>query len=146
VPESNVVETTTGAIQPDPSLITYTHVIYALHTTSIVIGTLGTATVIGAFVFGIPSIIAVIMNYIRQSETRGTYLASHFRWQIRTFWYALLWLILSALFFVVIGWILVLTIVGIPIAFAPFIALTCWIIYRIARGWLRLKDKQPMYT
>jgi uncharacterized membrane protein len=45
--------------------------------------------VLGSFLFGWPSIIAVIINYVKRSEARGTWLESHFDWQIRTFWFAL---------------------------------------------------------
>ena len=103
-------------------------------------GAFGAATVIGAFLFGWPSIIAVILNYIKRSEVRGTYLESHFRWQIRTFWYALLWSVLSALVSVV------LTVVLIGFLLWPVLmfALGLWAIYRIARGWLALREGKPM--
>src|SRR5688500_15227409 len=80
------------------SLVDWTQIIYGLHALSLVIGILGTATVVGAFLLGWPSIIAVIMNYIKRSEARGTWLDSHFRWQIRTFWFGLLWVALCSLF------------------------------------------------
>ena len=73
------------------SLVTTTHVVYALHTLGLVIGAFGTATIIGTFLFGWPSIIAVIINYVKRSDVRGTWLESHFSWQIRTFWWAMLW-------------------------------------------------------
>ena len=69
------------------SLYDWTQIIYGLHALSLLTGILGAATVIGAFLIGWPSIIAVIMNYIKRSEASGTWLESHFRWQIRTFWY-----------------------------------------------------------
>ena len=78
-------------VEPAPSLYRVTNLVYALHSLSIVIGLVTAATVIGAFVFGWPSIIAVIINYVKRDEARGTYLESHFRWQIRTFWFGLLW-------------------------------------------------------
>src|SRR4029453_9820228 len=77
--------------EPKESLVTWTHVIYGLHAFSLLTGILGAATVVGAFLTGWPSIIAVIMNYLKRSEARGTWLESHFRWQIRTFWFGLLW-------------------------------------------------------
>src|ERR1700757_589813 len=77
----------------DESLISYTHVIYALHSLSVLIGLASAWTIVGAFVFGLPSIIAVIMNYARRSEVHGTWLEPHFSWQIRTFWFALLWVV-----------------------------------------------------
>src|SRR5580698_1561206 len=75
----------------DESLFSYTHVIYALHACSVLIGITTGWAVVGYFICGVPSIVAVIMNYARRSDTRGTFLESHFRWQIRTFWFALLW-------------------------------------------------------
>ena len=80
---------TTTAV--DPRHVSYTHLMYALHAASIVIGIASTALIVTAFLFGLPSIIAVIMNYVRRSDARGTYLESHFRWQLRTFWVAALW-------------------------------------------------------
>ena len=119
---------------PSESLINITHLIYALHALSLIIGTFGAATIIGQFLFGWPSIIAVIINYAKRDEVRNTWLESHFRWQIRTFWFGMLWGVLGALTFVlVIGWF-VLIVNGI------------WIIYRIAKGWLRLNDNKPMYV
>jgi uncharacterized membrane protein len=123
-------------IDPDPSLVTLTHVLYALHALGLAIGAFGTATVVGAFLFGWPSIIAVIINYIKRGDARGTWLESHFRWQLRTFWYAMLWVLFAA--------VLILTVIGIPLAWVMFFILGLWAIYRIARGWLRLKDRQPM--
>jgi len=122
----------------DESLVTYTHVIYGLHALAVVIGLTTFHTVVLSFVGGLPSIIAVIMNYARRSATRGTYLESHFRWQIRTFWFALLWLCVCAL--------LVVTIILALIGLLGLAVLGIWIIYRVARGWLALKDKRPMYT
>ena len=122
------------------SAITWTNVIYALHAFSLATGIIGAATVVGAFLTGWPSIIAVILNYIKRSEVRGTWLESHFRWQIRTFWYGLLWVALCALF--VIGTLGI----GIIIAWLPIGITGVWFIYRILRGWLRLRDRQPMYA
>ena len=78
-----------AGLSPDASLITTTHVTYALHALGLAIGAFGASTVIGSFVFGWPSIIAVIINYVKRGEARGTWLESHFTWQIRTFWFAL---------------------------------------------------------
>jgi uncharacterized membrane protein len=120
-------------------LVTWAHVVYALHAFSLLTGIIGTATVIGAFLTGWPSIIAVILNYIKQSAARGTWIESHFRWQSRTFWYGLLWVGLCVLFIVgTLG-------IGILIAWLPLGIVAIWFIYRIARGWLALRDGQPMY-
>ena len=58
----------------------------------------GFAAVVTAFLTGWPSIIAVILNYVKRGDVRGTWLESHFRWQIRTFWYGLLWVVLCGVF------------------------------------------------
>ena len=117
---------------------TVANVVYALHSLAIVVGVLGTATVVGSFVGSVPSILGVILNYAKRSEADGTWLESHYRWQIRTFWFALAWFVL--------GWFLVFTLIGIVFAIPIFVAITAWIIYRIARGWLRLRDRLPMYV
>jgi uncharacterized membrane protein len=127
-----------GATEPLPSAITVAHIVYALHTLAIVIGVAGAATIVGSFVGSVPSIIAVILNYVKRGDARGTWVESHYRWQIRTFWFALLWF--------VIGWVLVFTIVGMVIGWPILAVLTVWLIYRIARGWLRLRDRRPMYV
>jgi len=129
----------TGIAEPQQSLITLTHVIYGLHAFSLVTGMITAATLVGAFLTGWPSIIAVILNYVKRSEARGTWLESHFRWQIRTFWYGLLWVTLCMLFVVAtLG-------VGLLIAWVPLGIVGLWFVYRIARGWLRLVDRRPMY-
>ena len=128
----------TDTIEPARSLVTLTHVIYALHAISLITGVVTVASVVGAFLTGWPSIIAVILNYATRRDARGTWAESHYRWQIRTFWFALLWAL--------IGWLLVLTVVGVIIAVPVLAALTVWLIYRIARGWLRLRDRLPMYV
>ena len=122
------------------SLYDWTQIIYALHALSLLTGILGAATVIGAFLIGWPSIIAVIMNYIKRSEARGTWLDSHFRWQIRTFWFGLAWAVVCGIF-------VVLTLgIGLIVVWIPLGFLTIWFIYRVARGWLALRDKRPMYA
>lgn len=122
--------------EPDPSLITITHVTYGLHALGLAIGAFGASTVVGAFIFGWPSIIAVIINYVKRGDARGTWLESHFTWQIRTFWFSMLW----ACIIFVTGALLAIVLVGFAIWFFGLFALGCWAIYRIASGWLRLND------
>ena len=122
------------------SLVDWTQIIYGLHAASLAIGILGTATIVGAFLFGPLSIIAVIMNYVKISEARGTWLESHFRWQIRTFWFGLLWVCLCALF------VLLTLGIGIIIAWLPLGIVALWFIYRIWRGWMALREGRPMYV
>ena len=126
--------------EPDASLITTLHVTYALHAVGLAIGAFGASTIVGSFIFGWPSIIAVIINYVKRADARGTWLESHFEWQIRTFWYALGWSILVFL----IGLPLTLVIIGFGIwALGAFI-LGIWAIYRIARGWMALNDRKAI--
>lgn len=120
----------------DNNLVMLTYLIYFLHAISAVGGVLSPALVITAFLSGWPSIIAVIINYVKRDSTRGTYLESHFRWQIRTFWFALLWLIGVAILF--------MTVIGIPVAIILAWAVGLWILYRIIRGALRLMNQKPM--
>lgn len=121
---------------PADGLVIITHVIYGLHAFTVLTGLLSPMLIVTAFLTGWPSILAVVLNYIKRGEVRGTYLESHFRWQIRTFWFALLW--------TGIAWLLVFTLIGIPLAIVLVSVAGLWVLYRVARGWLRLNDKQTM--
>ncbi len=134
--------TAAAAATVDQSLINYTHVIYGLHAFAVVMGILSTATtIVGGFIFSIPSIVAVIMNYARRSDVRGTWLESHFTWQIRTFWFAVLWA--ASIGFV--SFPLMFAFVGFVTWYVGALALGGWIIYRVARGWNALHDRRAMY-
>src|SRR5690625_2603856 len=102
------------------SLRTITIVVYVLQALS--------------FFTAITGLIGLIINYVKRADAHGTWLASHFRWQIRTFWYALLW--------TVIGLLLVYFIVGFIVLFVNMV----WVIYRIVRGLLAVIDNKPMYS
>ncbi|MGZ5006343.1 MAG: DUF4870 family protein [Methylobacter sp.] len=105
--------------ETEKSAITLTTVIYALYAAS--------------YFVGVTAIVAIVMNYVKKDDVAGTFLESHFIWQIRTFWFGLLWGALGAITALfVIGWV-ILAANGI------------WIIYRIVKGWLRLNDRKPMY-
>ena len=85
-------------------------------------------------------LIAVVLNDVKRGDVRGTWLESHFRWQIRTFWFGLLWISLCLLFIVTtLG-------IGIVIAWLPIFIVGFWFIYRIVWGWISLKDARPMYV
>jgi uncharacterized membrane protein len=126
----------TTAAQENPGLVRLTHIVYALHAFSAVMGVISSAAVVTAFLTGWPSILAVILNYAKRSDVRGTYLESHFRWQIRTFWFALLWVVIAAFLFI--------TIIGIPFAWLLVVITGLWVLYRIARGWLALNEARPI--
>jgi uncharacterized membrane protein len=100
------------------SLKSLTQVVYVLYALS--------------YFAGITAIVGIIINYVKRDDVAGTWLESHFRWQIRTFWFGLLW--------AVIGGITAFILIGFVILFANFV----WIIYRIVKGWLNLNDGKPM--
>ena len=143
----------------------YTHVMYALHAFAGFIGITSSATVIGAFVFGIPSIIAILMNYARRDAVRGSWLDSHFLWQARTFWSALVLLLALIAIAFVLSLIGLVSLISTPITGAAgaagaglgfggaWLALTVgaivtgiWILYRVIRGWLALRDGKALYV
>ena len=119
-----------------PSLVQLTHIIYGLHAIAVGVGITSAATVAGGFVFGLPSLIAVFINYLKRGDVKGTWLESHFRWQIRTFWFTALWLVVYGL--------LIITIIGIPIAWIMIALLGLWVGYRVIRGWVALADARPV--
>jgi len=112
------------------SLVQLTHFIYGLHAIAIFVGVTSAATVAGGFVFGLPSLCAVLLNYLKRGDVNGTWLESHFRWQIRTFWFTALWLVVYGL--------LIITIIGIPVAWILIAVLGLWVGYRVIRGWVAL--------
>ncbi len=128
-----------GPHEPPPGLVGYTHLIYGLHVCAVLTGVLTSSTIAGRFLFGLPSLVAVILNYARRAEVRGTWLESHFRWQIHTFWYALLWIGVSLL----IGAPLTLIVIGVYIVVMGFALVGLWVLYRVARGWLHLYERRP---
>ena len=125
-PEAN---TQTGAV-PGALLA------YALMGAAGVVGIVSSGVSFIAPLFGLIGIAAVIICYVKRDQAQGTWVASHLRWMIRTFWFSLLWSIL--------GWVLVLTIVGIVIAIPLWLAVAIWIIYRVLRGYLLFKDGKPI--
>ncbi|MFA5170197.1 MAG: hypothetical protein WC426_01415 [Sulfuriferula sp.] len=95
-----------------------TTIIYALYAAS--------------FLFGISAVAAIMMNYIKKEDVAGTFLESHFRWQMRTFWFGLLWMVIGGItVFILVGWLILCV-------------NTLWIVYRIVKGWLNLNDNKPM--
>jgi uncharacterized membrane protein len=136
VNEHPLANNSPNLLQPSANLVSLTYIIYALHLFSAAGGILSPAFILTAFLTGWPSLIAVMLNYVKRSDVAATYLDSHFRWQIRTFWFALLWMLIAGL--------LVVTFIGIPFAFIIFAATGAWVLYRMIRGLLRLKQGLPM--
>lgn len=108
--------------QTDPmaSLMSTTKLVYVLQALS--------------FVLGVTAIAGVIVNYLHLSDAKGTWLESHFVWQIRTFWFQLLW--------GVVGLVTSIVLIGFLIWGAAYL----WTIYRVFKGWVNLADKRPMYA
>lgn len=127
---------------PKKNLLFVTQLVYILHGLSIVIGLMTGATIISAFLFGWPSIAAVILNYIMAPDARGTFLQSHFSWQIRTFWYGMIWTVLVG----IVGVLLTPFVIGPFIWLIGFVVLGIWVAYRIVVGWLRLRQYRPVFS
>lgn len=123
-------------VEPRQNLVTLTHLMYGLHAFSALMGILTPALIVTSFLSGWPSIIAVIINYIKRGEVRGTWLDSHFSWQLRTFWFALLWLVVVVILF--------MTIIGIVFAVPLAFGVGIWVVYRIIRGWMALAQRKTM--
>lgn len=134
--DNNVVPQSFELKHPTSGMVSLTYIIYGLHLFSAINGVLTSAFIVTAFLTGWPSILAVILNYIKAGEVEGTYLESHFRWQIKTFWYSLVALVIAAVLFV--------TLIGIPIAFGLLVITGIWVLYRMLRGILRMLDEKPL--
>ena len=106
----------------DPGLASLRHLataVYALQAAS--------------FLIGVTFLVALIISYVKRQDAAGTYLESHFTWQIRTFWYGLLWGLLGFItLFVFVGYLILL-------------ANTVWILYRVIKGWLRLQESKSVH-
>ena len=112
------------------------HIMYGLHALSAISGILTSASIVGAFVFGWPSIIAVIINYATRDRVHNTWLESHWRWQRPTFWFAALWGLIAA--------VLAATIIGLVIAIPAMVVTGVWVLYRVIRGWLNALERRAM--
>ena len=100
-----------------------THILYLLHA-------------LAPFTAWLLAVVAIILGMARRDDVRGTFLDSHFSWLSRTFWWGLLWIGICG----VLTFLLVVVIIGIPLAWLPFTVLFFWYLYRVIKGWLRLND------
>jgi len=132
------VPPTTPAGQQPP--VTATLIAYVLFAITAFGAALAHGLPLIAPVFGIAGIIGLIIAYVQRDDARGTWVESHLRWLIRTFWWSLLWALLGGLVIVTLG----LVLIGIPIAFLIWIADTLWVFYRVIRGVLLFKDSRPI--
>jgi uncharacterized membrane protein len=125
---------------PSASLISTTLVVYALFGVAAVVGLVSSGFPLIAPLCGIVGIIAIILAYVKRGEAAGTWLASHYRWLIRTFWFSLLWGVIGALIFALLAIILI----GLVIGYLIWVATTIWVLYRLIRGYVLFKDSQPV--
>lgn len=123
-------------MQPSKALVRLTFVIYLLHLFSAINGLLSPALIVTVFLTGWPSVIALIMSYIWKVDAHGTFLQSHFSWLISTFWWTLLW--------VVISWVLIATFVGMIIGVPMILIVGIWVIYRLSVGLFALNDQRSI--
>jgi uncharacterized membrane protein len=125
---------------PSPALISMTLVVYALFGVAAVAGLASSGFPLIAPLMGIIGIIAIIFAYVKRGDAAGTWLASHYRWLIRTFWFSLLWGIVGAVIFV----LLAIIVIGLVVGYAIWVATTIWVMYRLIRGYVLFKDSQPV--
>ncbi|RME57060.1 MAG: hypothetical protein D6790_13890 [Caldilineae bacterium] len=85
-----------------------------------------------AFLYGITMVVGVVLAYVNRPKARGTWIASHYDWQISTFW--------KSLIGVILGTALLIVWVGLPILLATYV----WVIYRIVKGWSALSSGEPV--
>jgi uncharacterized membrane protein len=117
---NDIVEVGSGAKTPEEvaTLKNITQVVYALQALS--------------FLWGVTAIVGVVINYVKRDDVRGTLLENHFDWQIRTFWWGLVWC--------VVGVVLAFVLIGFAVLFAAWV----WMIYRVVKGWLKLIENKPV--
>ena len=128
------------AMAPSQSLISTTLLVYALFGAAAVVGLVSSGFPLVAPLMGLIGIIGLIVAYVKRGDAAGTWLASHYRWLIRTFWFSLLWGLIGGLALVLLGLILI----GFPIAFGIWIATTIWVLYRLIRGYVLFHDSKPV--
>ncbi len=130
--------TSADALREPP--ITATLIAYALFGVGAVAALVSSGFPVALPLLGLLGIAGVIIAYVKRDEAEGTWVASHLRWLIRTFWYSLLWGVVGALFLLVLGLILI----GIPIALLIWAVASIWVIYRVIKGYLLFKDNRPI--
>lgn len=125
---------------PSSSLISVTLLVYALFGVAAVVGLVSSGFPLIAPLMGIVGIVGIIVAYVKRSEATGTWLESHYRWLIRTFWFSLLWGAIGAVIFV----LLAIIIIGLFIGYLIWVATTIWVLYRLVRGYLLFNQSKPI--
>ena len=91
------------------------------------------------FTFWLLAVVAVVVGVMNRDSVRSTYVETHYSWLARTFWWGLLWIVIAG----IVTFILVITVIGIVIAWIPYTLLFLWYMYRVIRGWLLLNEGKP---
>ena len=130
-PAPNASGSATGSVPTPPASAGL--LAYALFGTAAVVALLSHGFPFAAPLMGIIGIAGLIVAYVKRDDARGTWVASHLRWLIRTFWFSLLWGVVGGI-----------VLIGIPIAFAIWAAASIWVLYRVIRGYLLFKDEKPV--
>lgn len=125
---------------PSSSLISMTLLVYALFGIAAVASFVSSGLVAGWPLVGVLGIVGLIIAYIKRDEAAGTWVASHLRWLIRTFWFWFLWNVIGVIILITLG----LVLVGIPIAIAVWIAASIWLLYRLLRGYMLFKGSKAI--
>ena len=125
---------------PSSSLISMTLLVYALFGVAAIVGLVSSGFPLIAPLTGIVGIIGIILAYVKRGEATGTWLESHYRWLIRTFWFSLLWGAIGAVVFVLLAIILI----GLFIGYLIWVATTIWVMYRLVRGYVLFNDSKPI--
>ena len=124
-----------GAAAGDPP-VSAALLAYALFGAAAVVALVSSGFPAVAPLMGLVGIAGLIVAYVKRGDAQGTWVASHFTWLIRTFWYSLLWGAIGAVFAV--------TIVGLIVAIPIWAVASIWVIYRVIRGYLLFKDSKPI--
>jgi uncharacterized membrane protein len=126
------------AIRGRRGLIEYTYLIYALYALTVICAFLTVSVPVLRFTFALPSAIGICLNYLRRADAQGSWLESHFSWQSRTFWYALLWSGVAAIVAIPL-----LLLVHFWVSLVAFALIVLWVLYRVVRGCVALRESRP---
>jgi len=133
-----------GNADADPKLLSYTQVMYGLQLVAVAGGMVSLVTGMRTFLFALPACVALVLNVLRRSRVRGTWLDSHFDWQLRSFSWALFWVVMATLAFGSFA----LIITRIPFMEISFLMVAAWYTLRAVRGWRQLRGghRAPLPT
>ena len=125
---------------PPSSLVSTTLLVYALFGVAAVVGLVSSGFPLMAPLIGVVGIVAIVLAYVKRGEAAGTWLESHYRWLIRTFWFSLLWGAIGAVVFV----LLLIVVIGVFIGYLIWVATTIWVLYRLVRGYTLFNQSKPV--